>query len=271
MGIIYNRDIFLRLGLSEPKTYEEFLQTCEAILEAGIDPIAVGGANIWHMGFWGNYLYQNYLLDEEGEGDWSRKRVEAMLNDFRNLSRRGYIGVRYRDISDSQTVQELSSGRAAMLYSGPWMIDQVTGLNPEMKLGFFYLPGKEGLACAMEDKSVTWGISAECAEDEPRRQAARRFLEFFYSEGIYEYVLAQMNAEPVTVRPIAGGQTSAQKMVHEADRGQVVFCDRIIGDEGTPDGFRTFYDQSLQEVLWGKRSVESIAISLEERWEGRDD
>lgn len=271
LGIIYNRDIFRSLGLSEPKTYEEFLHICETIQEAGIDPIAVGGANMWHMGFWGNYLYQNYLLDKQGEGDWSRERVEVMLNDFRNLSRRGYIGARYRDISDSQTVQELSSGRAAMLYSGPWIIDQVTGLNPEMNLGFFYLPGKEGQTYAMVDKSVTWGISRECAGDEQRWQAALRFLEFFYSEGIYEYVLAQMNSSPVTVRPVAGERTDTQRMVHEADGDHVIFCDRIVGDEETPDGFRTFYDQSLQEVLWGKRSVESIAISLEERWEGRDD
>ena len=117
------------------------------------------------------------------------------------------------------------------------------------------------------DRSVTWGISARTAEDEARVEAAVRFLRFFYSEGIYEHVLAQMNAEPVTVRVLDGGETMARQMVRKAAKEGMSYCDRLVGDAGTPDGFRSFYDQCLQEVLWGGTPVEDIAKELEERWE----
>ncbi len=257
-GMIYNREMFRTMGLSEPESYEEFLDVCKAIKKAGINPIAVGGANIWHMGFWGNYLYQNYLLDEEGRSDWNQERVVPMLEDFRALSKNGYIEESFKNISDSQTIQELSSGEAAMVYSGPWIIDQILGLNPYMELGFFYLPGKDGKFRAQVDDSVTWGISKECQADKKRWKAAVNFLEFFYAEGIYEHVLVQMNAEPVTVRRTMEEETPAQQMVRKARGENVMLCRQFVGDEDTPDGFRSFYDQSLREVLWGERPLEIL-------------
>lgn len=265
-GIIYNRDLFERLGLSLPETYEDFLEICAIIREQGISPVAIGGADIWHMGFWGNYLYQNYLLDEHNESCWSRERIITMLTDFRSLNQKGYIEDRFCSISDSQTVQELSSGNAAMLYSGPWIMDQVTSLNPQMNLGFFYLPDKNGKVRAMVDDSVSWGISMVCMENKERFKAAVDFLEFFYAEGIYEYVLAQMNGESVTVRSVQDGKTSTQQEVKKAGEKDVIFCSRLIGDEETPDGFRSFYDLCLQDVLWGNTELEKIAEELEKRW-----
>lgn len=267
-GMIYDKGTFRRLGLSEPASYEAFLAVCERLQEARISPVAVGGADLWHMGFWGNYLYQNEILNEKGESDWSRERTVKMLEGFRLLREKGYIEARFSAITDSQTIHELSSGGAAMVYSGPWIIDQVTGLDPQMELGFFYLPGRDGKTRVEEDRSVTWSISRETAKDPARMEAAVAFLQFFYSQGIYEHVLAQMNAEPVTVRTCTGQETEAQQMVREAAREGMVRCDRLVGSEGTPDGFRSFYDQCLQEVLWGETPVEEIAGALEERWTG---
>lgn len=269
LGIIYNLEIFEELGLTRPESYEDFLDICGKIRQEGMSPVAVGGRDIWHMGFWGNYLYQNYILDSGKENCWNQEQVLEMLEDFRTLNRKGYIESRFANMTDSQAVYELSSGNAAMVYSGPWIIDQVMGLNPQMELGFFYLPGKDGRIWAAVDCSATWGISKACAEDEARFQAAADFLEFFYSEGIYEYVLAQMNAEPVTVREITDNKTKAQQMVREAKQEKMVPCDKFVGDRDTPDGFRNFYDQSLQETLWGVTALEDIARELEERWNGR--
>lgn len=266
LGIIYNQDLFEDMGLSQPETYEDFLGICQSLRRKGISPVAVGGADIWHLGFWGNYLYQNYLLDENDKSCWSRERIIEMLADFRSLNQNGYIEDRFLGVSDSQTVQELSSGHAAMLYSGPWIMDQVTALNPQMNLGFFYLPGKDGKVRAMVDDSVTWGISRECERDEGRFGAAVEFLEFFYSEGIYEHVLAQMNGDPVTVRPVEDGETKTRQKVRQAGETGVISCGRFVGDEETPDGFRSFYNQCLQEVLWGDAELEEIAEELEKRW-----
>ena len=54
LGIIYNKDIFKGQGLLAPDTFEDFLQICETVKEAGYDPLALGAADVRHMEFWGN-------------------------------------------------------------------------------------------------------------------------------------------------------------------------------------------------------------------------
>lgn len=273
LGILYNRDLFEKLGLSEPESYEDFLEICETIRDAGVNPLAIGGANNWHMGFWGNYLYQNYILNEENKAEWDSDALEEMLTDFRSLRKKHYVDARFQNITDSQTVQELSTGASAMLYSGPWMIDQIKNLNPQMEIGFFYVPAKQGITRIEEDRSAEWGISARCAENETKREAAVRFLQFFYSEGIYEHVLSQMNAESVVVRRETGEETGeetrVQTLIKMAKKPDMVSCTQIIGDPDSPDGFRNFYNQKLQEVLFGNRSLSVIATEIRQNWEGK--
>ncbi len=273
LGILYNRDLFEKLGLSEPESYEDFLEICETIRDAGVNPLAIGGANNWHMGFWGNYLYQNYILNEENKAEWDSDALEEMLTDFRSFRKKHYVDARFQNITDSQTVQELSTGASAMLYSGPWMIDQIKNLNPQMEIGFFYVPAKQGVTRIEEDRSAEWGISAKCAENETKREAAVRFLQFFYSEGIYEHVLSQMNAESVVVRremgEETGEETKVQTLIKMAKKPDMVSCTQIIGDPDSPDGFRNFYNQKLQEVLFGNRSLSVIATEIRQNWEGK--
>ncbi len=51
----------------------------------------------------------------------------------------------------------------------------------------------------------------------------------------------------------------------------MIFCSRFVGDEETPDGFRSFYAQCLQEALWGDTGLEEIAEELENRWKKQAD
>jgi len=48
-GVYYNQDIFKKLGLKVPATWEDFLATCKAIQDAGITPLANGVADQWDI------------------------------------------------------------------------------------------------------------------------------------------------------------------------------------------------------------------------------
>lgn len=267
LGIIYNQELFDKLGLSKPKDYEEFLELCGKLKNAGYDPLAIGSADIWHMKFWGNYLFRNYIMAADGSADWSAERVEPMLKCFRDLTIRGYIDTRYRNVSDSQTAQEVSTGRAAMVYTGPWMLSQIENLNQQIQLGFFFLPGNDGTAYAMEDRNVEWGISAKTVADEAKMAAAVKFLQFYYSEGVYETILEIMNADPVTVRPIHMPDTRNQQIMEAAYSDHPTQTSVLVENAGASDGFVAYYEQTLQEALWGRESIASLAEKLAEKWE----
>ncbi|WP_394524530.1 ABC transporter substrate-binding protein [Lacrimispora sp. JR3] len=267
LGIIYNRDIFEEMGLSEPETYDDFLNICQKLLTARYDALALGAADIWHMKFWGNYLFRNYMATEDGKVRMTKENLTRMLGDFRDLADKGYINSRYRDMLDSQTAQALSSGQAAMVYTGPWMLSQIENLNPQIRLGFFFLPDKNGVAYAMDDSNVEWGISAETARDKKKMDASVKFLQFYYSEGVYETILELMNADSVTVRKVRMPDTRNQRIMKAAYERGPVHTKLLMEDANSPDGFIAYYDQVLIQALWGDEPVSSLADSLLKRWE----
>ena len=65
-----------------------------------------------------------------------------------------------------------------------------------------------------------WGISAPLPGTRTRWKQPRRFLKFYYSEGIYENVL-KPNGDSVTVRPVRGMDTQDQAII------KALFCEPV--------------------------------------------
>lgn len=266
-GMIYNADIFERLGLSVPHTYEEFLQVCATLKASGYDAIALGAGDNRNMKFWGNYLFCNYIAKGNGQVCWTKEKTAEMLGDFRDLASRGYINSRYRAVSGREAARAISARQAVMVYGGPWMLPQIENLNPQIRLGFFFLPGKNGTVCAMDDRSGEWGISSVTALDEKKMDASVRFLQFYYSEGVYETILDIMNRDSVTVRQVIMPDTPNRRIMDDAYKGELVHTGFLLKDARPPDGFIACYDRMLVETLWGGKSISSLAENLLERWE----
>ena len=58
-----------------------------------------------------------------------------------------------------------------MVYAGPWMLTRIEDLNPQIHLGFFFLPGKDGITYAVQERRAEWGISAATARDKNKMEA----------------------------------------------------------------------------------------------------
>ena len=245
LGMIYNAEIFERLGLCAPRTYEEFLRVCATLKASGYDAIALGAAGDRHMKYWGNYLFCNYIASGDGQACWTKEKAAEMLGDFRDLASRGYINSRYRAVTDRETARAISTRQAVMVYAGPQMLQQIENLNPQIRLGFFFLPGKNGTVYAMDDRSVQWGISSLTARDGKKMDACARFLQFCYSEGVYETILEIMNGNSVTVRRVNMPDTPDRRIMEAAYEGKPVHTELLLKEAQPTDGFIAFYDQML--------------------------
>ena len=245
LGMIYNAEIFERLGLCVPRTYEEFLRVCATLKASGYDAVALGAAGDRHMKYWGNYLFCNYIASGDGQACWTKEKAAEMLGDFRDLASRGYINSRYRAVTDRETARAISTRQAVMVYAGPQMLQQIENLNPQIRLGFFFLPGKNGTVYAMDDRSVQWGISSLTARDGKKMDACARFLQFCYSEGVYETILEIMNGNSVTVRRVNMPDTPDRRIMEAAYEGKPVHTELLLKEAQPTDGFIAFYDQML--------------------------
>ena len=125
-GIIYNKKYFEDNGFEEPTTYDEFLELCQAIQEKGdMDPLVVGGQDIWHMGFWFHKAYNDQVLSKdsdfikhcyEGSKDFSDESIKATFEELQEIMQYAQDG--WTSTPDAQITTFLVSDMAAMMYSG---------------------------------------------------------------------------------------------------------------------------------------------------------
>lgn len=158
LSFFYNKDVFAQAGITEfPTTWQGFLETIDKLKAAGVQPIALAGAQPWT-----EMMYPEYLLDRIGgpekfraiaagePGAWQDPAVIQTMTMVQDLVDRGAFGTNFTAVDyDNQASQALlTSGRAGMELMGSW---QVTSLNDNFpdfleqgKLGWAPFPAVEG-------------------------------------------------------------------------------------------------------------------------------
>ena len=277
-GVVYNKALFAELGLEPPASYQEFLTLCAALRRQGIAPLGVGGGDLWHMEYWMNHFLRSDVLSREpdflalcaaGERDWNDPLITEMLEHMAQLFRRGYVNESWTSTPDAALAYHLAEGEAAMVFSGPWLIRDALALDPSLELGWFYVPGESGQVVAGESVDVFWAVTGECARDQSRYEAACAFLEFFYSEGVYEQTCAAM-AGFSTLTDESRGQYAASGAVGEmrqAHDGAELRFTAYVGDENTPPGFEKRLLELLVRLCRGELSVPEAQALCAEYWE----
>ncbi len=277
-GVVYNKAIFRDLGISEPSDYNEFIDLCETIKSAGISPLGMGGEDLWHLEYWLNHFLRSDVLSREpdflalcssGERDWRDPLISEMFLHLEELFRREYVDGSWPATPDTALAYHLSSGNIAMVFSGPWLALEAQELEPELELGWFYVPNTQGDTIAGESLDVFWTITADCAEDPQRYADARAFLEFFYSESIYDEIYSAMAGFSTIVD--AGQEASAGSPIMDEVHGDRATADKhisaYVGDENTPPGFEKKLLTALLRMYSGELSAAELQELACQYWE----
>jgi raffinose/stachyose/melibiose transport system substrate-binding protein len=157
LGTYYNKDIFAECGIeSEPTTWDEFLEDCAIIKDAGYQPIVMGDKDMYVMQF-GLYQlaaneiysqnpdYDDQLYTEEtsftDEGTW-----DHVLEMYNTLYEEGYIDASQSlGTGASQAIQQFIDGEAAMTIDGSFNAPALLaeGAGGDFERGYFPLPGDQ--------------------------------------------------------------------------------------------------------------------------------
>lgn len=133
-GTLYNKELFARLNLEPPRTQEEFLATCETLLQNGVTPLYLPGASPSML------LYQ-FPLDALIEGEHTLDRLndgslgyadlpgmETVAEWYRTMAERGYLGPDYMQNDWDGMSGALESGEYAMMLCwDTWLYTDFTG------------------------------------------------------------------------------------------------------------------------------------------------
>ena len=137
---VYNKGLFDELGLEVPKSWSEFQEVADTLLEHDIIPIAFPGADIGPNQFMNSMMMNNakdediFAKLESGEESLTNDWWVKTLEDFQLLLEKGYIQEDALGTNQDAAMAMVASGDAAMLATGSYHMASLKELNPELEL-----------------------------------------------------------------------------------------------------------------------------------------
>jgi len=202
-AVFYNTELFAKLNLKVPTTYEEFLATCETIKKEGITPLALGMKD----GFVPNSALAQFLSNfyanqskDYYEQLWSGSAKISQNVDFKQgvenflaLNEKGYFSKGVLSEGYEATYKELAAGKAAMIVQGTWLPSFTSDMNKDLKLGSFILPNPNG-----GDPSVElfpdWNLGVN--KNSKNKEEALKFLDFIAEKENIAYLDTEWKSVP---------------------------------------------------------------------------
>ena len=275
-GIIYNKELFEKYNIEVPETYQEFLAVCDKLRRLGITPVGVGGSDLWHMEYWVNHFFRSDVLYMNGDWlaqcsagqvSWLDDEITLMLTHMTQLFSEGRVDSNWLSTPDGSLAYMMSEGEVAMIYSGAWVSQEIQRLNPNLELGWFYVPDENGNIQVDENQDTFWSVTKECQEDEEKYQAAMTFLKYFYSSANYSNVMDSITAFPTITDAFDYNMDPIQAEIKYAFEENREHITGYIGNEDCPQGFESQMLAVICEMLDGKKGVDQTQTELQQLWE----
>lgn len=150
--MLYNKKIFADNGISEPKSFAEFVAACKKLKEAGVTPIAFGNQYPWAAAHYIGDLFGKLVPNATRQADYElSSAVDTIYTDpgyvqgltqFKELNDAGYFNRGSNALSHEIARGGFAAGRAAMMYLELVEFGQLKGTKLEQDgWDFFALPG----------------------------------------------------------------------------------------------------------------------------------
>lgn len=276
MLIYYNQKMFEDNGWTVPATYNELLDLCSKIRDAGIIPVAMDGGDGWPMAcFLTDILvkvagteYADIVSRAVATGDFTAPEIQEATQILVNSASVGMFQMGYDSQDYGTTMNLFTNGQAAMYCMGSW--DCSMALNqdiaPEIRdnIRAFIMPVVEGGKAGANDIAAWNGGGYAVSANSPVKEEAIKFLNFMYQpDKLSKYGWENgvgLSAQDQTAY-LTGNETELQKQVMDILKDATSISGTPINDCG-PSAFKTSIESEIQGVSNGSTSVEDFLAAI---------
>jgi raffinose/stachyose/melibiose transport system substrate-binding protein len=265
--MFYNREIFDEHGLSEPKTWDEFVQILDTLAGTDVIPMAVTGADIWMLPIVHEVLASTRYGGESfrqrvqsGEVDFTDKDYVASIEVVEQVAEYfpdDVVGVGY---TDAQVL--FTTGRAAMFPGGSFEVGFFSDQAPDLEMGVFRVPAPPGSPDPDALHVPGWmDGSYGVNPDSPDREAALELVRWMGTPEFGELFtneLRQLSAVP-GVAPQDPTLARIAEMYEETPDSYMLLVDFRYGEPTGTD----LLGEGLQELLLGETTPSQVAERLQ--------
>ncbi|MEO7221373.1 MAG: extracellular solute-binding protein [Devosia sp.] len=191
-GFLYNTKVFADNGVEVPKTLDELNAANDKFKAAGITPINFGARSGWWLNqVVGEAMTAGLVADDvaakliSGEACFTDPEFVATLQTVKDWQDKGYLNDSAMADDYGAMRTSVAMGESAMMIDGGWSMGPASPMyeiDPELKLGFFPVPGPNGKVYAFGDGTYLVNAnSANAAEAQKVLDftATKEFAELF--------------------------------------------------------------------------------------------
>ncbi len=262
-NIIYNKTLLDSHGLTEPKTWSEFIALNDALLAKGVTPMAAGALDSWILPIYRDlfaaaaYGGPNFAQElQAGTTTFEDARYAAanqVLMDLTKYFPRGFEGINYTDANAL-----FSSGEAALYPGGIWELTSFRKDMPDTELGLFNVPPVEGgqkYAMGYLDGAIGMASGLEGK----KLEAAKGYLAWVGSADFGQQIADDMLSVP-SVDGVTPADPLLAKAAAEFTESPTPYLTYVHFDFGTPSGTSLEY-ANLQKMVIGE--IEPAKVGAE--------
>ncbi|MCV6603436.1 MAG: ABC transporter substrate-binding protein [Cohaesibacter sp.] len=200
-GVYYRKDLYDKLGLAEPKNWDEFKGNCQKILDSGAKCFTIGTKFLWTAAGWFDYLnlrtngYEFHMDLTAGKVAWTDDKVKATFAKWRELIDMGAYIDNHTSYSWQEALPFMVKGDAAAYLMGNFAVAPLRdgGLD-DSKLDFHQFPEiTPGIPLAEDAPTDTFHIPAQAKN----KDNARAFLKFVVEAQNQTKINGQLGQLPV--------------------------------------------------------------------------
>lgn len=270
IGVVYNKDLFAKLGLSVPETYSELKNVCKVLSDNGYTPFALSIRESWPLGHFISMAHTVSIGDKldswvsamnNGTGSFASEEMSKMFEVFDFFKANG--GDNAMEMDYNSSLNNFASGNYGMMVQGLWAYGAAIKLNPTLNAGFFPFPFTDDPAQTnlYVDTDSTLAISATAPKE--NQEAAKLFFDFLTSEEGVQLVVEKFKLLPtVKNADVSGMQAPFQDLMKYVGSGKTIpwaFCmwpSTVF--ENSKNGLQEYYSE--------QKTKDELLQYLDDEW-----
>ncbi|MCY8812247.1 extracellular solute-binding protein [Bacillus atrophaeus] len=261
-SFFYNKDIFEKLNLKPPSTWEELIKVSKKLKANGYTPISFGTKAPWTISHYIGTLNQRMVDEKTRKRDYDAKTGEftdegyvKALEKLKELM--PYFNEHVNSIDHEYARQQFKSGKSAIMYAETAEIKLVDPVN----LGLFSFPditGQKGSSNSLTGAPEGFMISSKTKHP----KEAMEFLQFLTSKKMGEKLVKDVGKySAVQGTATEENSTATQREAVQ----QIIDADSMVSwfDMDVDVEIADVYLSSVQQMLGGDMTPAEVMKSVQ--------
>lgn len=265
--IWYNVDLLADNDIAPPQSWEDLLDACDTLSDAGIVPIASGNKDFWAAGNWLGHLVSRVVGADvydsalSGESSFATPEWEEAFGYIEELHEHGCVNESVNAIDDNEGAQLFFQQKAAMHAIGSWLVSWAIDEAPDLEFDFVNLPAMPAEVDAGSVEGVITGHVVNAKSSPEKIEKAAEFLAMLYTPANTEAFIAA-EAVPLSATASESIDERTVRLNNLLGEAEVVISPADTGyDLAVADAFY----RALAEVLGGRTSAADAVTQLAEQ------